>query len=111
MTIDLHDVGNRLYGKKRGDCLRGFGKQFQYRSGNDTESALRSQKQLFKIIAGVVLAKTLESVPDLTVRQNYLDAKDQVPHHSVAKNVKSASVCRNVAPDLATALCTERKWE
>ncbi|MEZ5660777.1 MAG: hypothetical protein R3E83_20380 [Burkholderiaceae bacterium] len=104
----LSDRGN---GHQRGFPAQGAGKEFENGRGDNAQRALGPEKQLFQVIAGVVLAKAAQRIEDATVRQHDLETEDQITRHTEAQHRIATGIGGQAATDLCAAFAAvgERK--
>jgi hypothetical protein len=96
--------------KRRLDFAR-LGEELDRGGGDDAKGALAADEKLLKVVAGVVLAKTPQPVPDLSVGQYDLETQGQLAGIAIAQHRDAAGIGRQIAADLAAALGTEAERE
>mmetsp|Transcript_5787 Transcript_5787/g.16258 ORF Transcript_5787/g.16258 Transcript_5787/m.16258 type:complete len:225 (+) Transcript_5787:1115-1789(+) len=75
------------------------------------ESPLGPYEQLLHVVAGVVLAQSLQGVKDSAVRKHHLQAKDTAVQGAIPKQSQATCICGDVASNLAAALGAEVKGD
>ena len=96
--------------KRRLDFAR-LGEELDRGGGDDAKGALAADEKLLKVVAGVVLAKTPQPVPDLSVGQYDLETQGQLAGIAIAQHRDAAGVGREIAADLAASLRAEAQRE
>ena len=77
--------------------------------GDNTQSALAANEQLFQVIATIVLFQRSKAFEDRAVGQDRFDASDQRPHRSMAEHLRAAGIGGNQAADRGRAFASERQ--
>ena len=72
--------------------------------GDDTEGALGADEELLEVVAGVVLAKRAQAVPDLPVGEHDLEAEHELAGVAVAQHLHATGVGGNHATDFTRTL-------
>ncbi len=82
-------------------------------AGDDAQGALGPYEQVTQVIAGVVLAKAAQTVPDLAVGGDHFDAQTQGSGVAIAQHSGTARIGRQVAANGGRAPCgqVEREGE
>ena len=99
---------------ERDDCGFAFGRhwqKFETRSRYDAECALRTDQQIAKIVAGVVLFQPSQPVPDAPVGEHRLESKRQISRIAVGEHGRAPGVRREHAADHGAAFRSEAQRE
>jgi hypothetical protein len=104
-TIQKRDCGCRIgHADKGGFGLARTGKQFQNRCGDDAQRPLPADEQMLQIVSGIVLVQTPQPIPYPPIRQNSLDAQNQLAHIAVTYGHGAAGIGGQQSADCGTAL-------
>ena len=109
--VERHRVGHRAKRDEGGLDLSGLREELQGRSGHDAQRSLTADEELLEIVAAIVFAEHIETVPDAPVAEHHLEAQNEVSRHAVAQHVDPAGVGGDVAADAARALRAESDRE
>ena len=86
-------------------------KQFQAGGGNNAQRAFGTDKQVFQVVASIVLAKPCQAAPDAAVGQNCLEAEAEIPRRAVSENPGAACIGRKIAADPGRAFAAKAEGE
>ncbi len=84
-------------------------KQLEHRGGDDAERALGADKEIFQIVAGVVLLQLVQTMPDAPVGEHHFQAQGQIARDAISERAGAPGIGRKVAADGAASLGAKRK--
>ena len=90
-------------GGKRNDLCCGKREQLQSCRCDDPQCAFAPNEKVTKVIAGVVLAQTAQSIPELPAGGGHFNAKAEVSCIPVPQDLHTPCICCQVAADRAAA--------
>ena len=99
------------HGRPGSEAGSGLWKELERGGGNDAQRALTANEQVAQVVAGVVLAQPLETMPHLALGRHYLQPQAQLACVAIAHDLRTARVGAQVAADGAAALGRQAEGE